>query len=408
MKSNLSIFFLFNIYTFLFSQFNYSGLISPGNMYRLSDKSEISLPFRITKGEIGYSIGDFEFKINSALEYRWLNNETKFQFREAYILWYPSWGELKVGKQIHAWGSVDSNNPTDNLNPYDYYYMFFSGSERKVGNLFGLLKYYGETFQIEGIFVPKHKENRFPYGEESFPIKIDDPEEFLLEKGSEREFGFRVQSTLGSSDFSISYFRGRDRSFSYAGTIEDSLGVTPRFLYRKTNVVGLDWVLFIGDITNRFEFGIFSTKNDVDESIITNKDLFDASYIQYAAQLEYATQNNIFLSLQIIGGSLLEINGIISEDEFQPGMGTPFASFTDLGLALSVSANYFDNSLELMGSSFIDLEDSQSMQGLSFKYTPFDNWKLNFSISKFLGDKGTQFHNMEDFSHFKFGLEYHF
>ena len=110
-------------------------------MYRLSDKSEISLPFRITKGEIGYSIGDFEFKINSALEYRWLNNETEFQFREAYVLWYPSWGELKVGKQIHAWGSVDGNNPTDNLNPYDYYYIFFSGSERKVGNFFGLLKY---------------------------------------------------------------------------------------------------------------------------------------------------------------------------------------------------------------------------------------------------------------------------
>jgi hypothetical protein len=93
---------------------------------------------------------------------------------------------------------------------------------------------------------------------------------------------------------------------------------------------------------------------------------------------------------------------------FQPGLGTPFASFTDLGLLLSVSANYFDDALELMGNTFIDLKDSQSMLGMSANYTPINNWKINASISKFMGEEGTQFNNMEDFSHFQIGLAYHF
>ncbi len=392
--------FFFPITTLL-GQINYTGSIKPGNMYRLSDQSEISLPFRLGEQEVGYSLGDFEIKTNSALEYRWSNNENEFQLREAYLMWYPSWGEVKVGKQIHAWGAVDGNNPTDNLNPYDYYYMFLPGAERKVGTVSGSLKYYWNDWQFEGVFIPEHEGNRFPFGETAFPLDfpMSAPELMDEERGS--EFGFRIQTTLGSSDLSLSYFDGRDRSFSYVG-ITNSM---PSFFYRNTSVLGFDLVSFIGDFTNRFEIGYFSTENDAESDM---KTLNDASYIQFTGQVEYSTENDIMFSLQIIGSEISEINGTMTKDEFQHGMGTPFASFTDLGLSFSLSANYLDDALELMGNTFIDLKDSQSMLGVSAKYSPMDNWKLNLSISKFMGEEGTQFHNMEDFSHLKVGLEYHF
>ena len=392
--------FIFPITTLL-GQINYTGSIKPGNMYRLSDQSEISLPFRLGEQEVGYSLGDFEIKTNSAIEYRWSNNENEFQLREAYLMWYPSWGEAKVGKQIHAWGAVDGNNPTDNLNPYDYYYMFLPGAERKVGTVSISVKYYWKDWQMEGVFIPEHEGNRFPFGEEAFPLDIPMVAPKLMNEDSGSEFGFRLQSTLGSSDFSLSYFDGRDRSFSYVGMTD----LMPSVFYRKTSVLGFDLVSFIGDFTNRFEIGYFSTENDTEVDSIT---INDASYIQFAGQVEYSTENNIMLSLQIIGSEILEIDGTTTEDEFQPGMGTPFASFTNLGLSFSLSVNYFDDALELMGNTFIDLKDSQSMLGVSAKYSPMDNWKLNLSISKFMGEDGTQFHNMEDFSHLKVGLEYHF
>ncbi len=385
----------------MLGQINYTGSIKPGNMYRLSDQSEISLPFRFAEAEVGYSIGDYEINTNLALEYRWSNNENELQLRETYLTWFPSWGEVNVGKQIHAWGAVDGNNPTDNLNPYDYYYMFLPGAERKVGTVSSSVKYYWNDWQMEGVFIPAHEGNRFPFGEEAFPLNIPMSAPELIDEEPGSEFGFRIQSTLGSNDYSLSYFDGRDRSFSYVG-MRDSM---PSFFYRNTSVLGFDLVSFIGDFTNRFEIGYFSTENDAESDM---KTLNDASYIQFAGQVEYSTENDIMLTLQIIGSEISEINGTMAEDEFQPGMGTPFASFTDLGLSFSISANYYDDALELMGNTFIDLKDSQSMFGVSTKYSPMDNWKLNLSVSKFMGEEGTQFHNMEDFSHLKAGLEYHF
>jgi hypothetical protein len=391
-------------------QIHYSGVIKPGNMYRLLDKSEISLPYRLAETEVGYSKGDFEIKTNSAFEYRWSNNENELHLREAYITWYPSWGEVKVGKQIHAWGAVDGNNPTDNLNPYDYYYMFLPGAERKVGTISGSVKYYWNDWQMEGVFIPEHEGNRFPFGEEAFPLDIPMVAPKLMDEDSGSEFGFRLQSTLESSDFSLSYFDGRDRSFSYVGMTD----TMPSFFYRKTSVLGFDLVSFIGDFTNRFEIAHFSTMIDVNPDML----YFDkAAYIQYAEQIEYTTSNDIMLSVQLIGYiesdiSWQEIEGNRSAQTSVPelisGMGTPFATFTDLGLSFSASANYYDDALELMGNTFIDLKDSQSMLGASVKYSPMDNWKLILSFSKFMGDDGTQFHEMEDFSHLKVGLEFHF
>ena len=392
---------LFNL---LNAQLNYSGSLNPGNMYRLSDQSEISLPFRIAEAEVGYSLGDFEIKTNSAFEYRWSNNENELQLREAYITWYPNWGEVKVGKQIHAWGAVDGNNPTDNLNPYDYYYMFLSGAERKVGTVSGSVKYYWKDLQIEGLFIPEHEGNRVPFGEKAFPLNIPDLRPFLIDKERGREFGFRIQTTLGSSDFSLSYFDGRDRSFTLVG-YNELPNLMPSVFYRKTSVLGFDLVSFIGDFTNRFEIGYFLTKNDTEVDSIT---INDASYIQFAGQVEYSTENDIMLSVQIIGSEISEINGTMTKDEFQTGMGTPFATFTDLGLSFSASTNYYDDALELMGNTFIDLKDSQSMLGASVKYSPINNWKIKMSISKFMGEEGTQFYNMEYFSHLKVGLEFHF
>ena len=226
--------------------------------------------------------------------------------------------------------------------------MFLPGVERKVGTISGSLKYYWNDWQMEGVFIPEHEGNRLPFGEKAFPLDIPMFAPKLMDEEPGSEFGFRLQSTLGFSDFSLSYFDGRDRSFSKIG-MTDSM---PSFIYRKTSVLGFDLVSFIGDFTNRFEIAHFSTKIDVNPDTL----YFDnAAYIQYAEQIEYTTPNDIMLSVQLIGYiegdiSWQEIEGKrsahTSAPELIPGMGTPFASFTDLGLSFSASANYYDNALD--------------------------------------------------------------
>ena len=196
--------------------------------------------------------------------------------------------------------------------------MFLPGAERKVGTVSGSVKYYWNDWQMEGVFIPAHEGNRFPFGEEAFPLNIPMSSPELIDEEPGSEFGFRIQSTLRSSDFSLSYLDGRDRSFSYVGMTNSM----PSFFYRNTSVLGFDLVSFIGDFTNRFEIGYFSTENDAESDM---KTLNDGSYIQFAGQVEYSTENDIMFSLQIIGSEILEIDGTTTEDEFQPGIGTPFA-----------------------------------------------------------------------------------
>lgn len=413
----------------LFSQWNYSGSFQPLTMNRLSDNSQIKLPFRIAEVNVGYTKGDFDYKTSSAVEYRWGAKDADIDLREAYVIWYPNWGEVKVGKQIHAWGAVDGNNPTDNLNPYDFYYMFLPGTDRKIGTLSASVKYYWNEWQLEAVVIPEHEGNRFPFDEPDFPISQSteyfDPRDFIKKVPSEIEFGFKINTTMGISDYGLSYFSGRDRSFSLGGYFDtgqptiDFPVILPEFCYRKTTMIGADFVSFIGDFTIRGEGGYFQTENDYTYDF---KNKLDASYLQYAIQIEYITESDYIFTGQLIGSEIFSLEGLIyeysggmsfpsreiNEDDFQQGMGTPFAMFTDMGMFISASGNYLDNALEIRVNTFIDMEDDQSMLGGGFTYSPIENWEIGFSATKFIGAMGTQFKKLEDFSHIQLGLKYSF
>ena len=412
--------FPFLLISLVSGQWNYSGSFQPITMHRTSDLSNISLPFRIAELEVGFSKGDFDFITSSAVEFRWTGGDPKIDYREAYLIWYPSWGEVKVGKQIHAWGAVDGNNPTDNLNPYDYYYMFLAGADRKIGTLSASVKYYWNDWQLEAIVIPEHEPNRYPFGEDDFPIAMDDPGDFLTAGETLAEYGMRVQTTMGNSDISLSYFSGRDRGFTLVGYKYYIDWATPVLTYRKTDVIGIDIVTFFGDLTGRTEVGYFNTNNDHTTDI---KTFYDAAYVQFASQLEYTTTNDITLMIQLIGNDVLAVNGstyaydengnpieliAMDEDELQQGMGTPFAMFTDLGMFLSATGNYWDDALEIRINTFMDLEDNQAMLGGGVSYSPVENLDLELSITQFYGAEGTQFKTMEDFSHIQIGLKYSF
>ena len=412
--------FPFLLISLVSGQWNYSGSFQPITMHRTSDLSNISLPFRIAELEVGFSKGDFDFITSSAVEFRWTGGDPKIDYREAYLIWYPSWGEVKVGKQIHAWGAVDGNNPTDNLNPYDYYYMFLAGADRKIGTLSASVKYYWNDWQLEAVVIPEHEPNRYPFGEDDFPIAMDDPGYFLTAGETMAEYGMRVQTTMGNSDISLSYFSGRDRGFSLIGYNYYIDWAAPVLTYRKTDIIGIDIVTFFGDLTGRTEVGYFNTNNDRTTDIITFN---DAAYVQFASQLEYTTTNDITLMIQLIGNDVLAVNGstyaydengnpieliAMDEDELQQGMGTPFAMFTDLGMFLSATGNYWDDALEIRINTFMDLEDNQAMLGGGVSYSPVENLDLELSITQFYGAEGTQFKTMEDFSHIQIGLKYSF
>ncbi len=420
--------------TTTFSQINYAGEINPSVMTRTSDQTQINLPFRILSFDLGYTMGTLDLKTVSAVEYRYDESESAYDLREAYLAYYPEWGEVKLGKQIHAWGAVDGNNPTDNLNPYDYYYLFKPGAGQKIGTLSFSMKLYINNYQLEGVITPKHAVNRIPYGEKDYPLAMPVEPEIEYPAPDELEFGMRVQTTLGEGDIGFSIVNGNDRlpslsTILYMEQEGQSPQIIPQLGYRTTTIWGLDFVTFVGNFTLRGEGAVFKTK-----SPLLGLDLFKISdklyelhqevvYSQYVFQVEYTTAADITFSGQFMGNNVMKesydwFHSLSNElvdfpkiQEFRPGMGTPFAMFAEKAILFNSSGVMMDDRLELKGSSMINLNDKGYMFSASVGYSPWMNWKFEASLVQFKGDKNNPedaFTKMEEFSHTRLGLYYNF
>ena len=411
------------------AQISVSGEINPYVMTRTSNSSQINLPFRLLSLDIGYSFEKFDIKTNSAIEYRIKTKKNQHDLRELYFAFYPEWGEVRLGKQIHSWGAVDAINPTNNLNPYDYYYMFKVGAGTKVGVLSLTSTYYSDGFQFEIIVNPYFNKNRIPYNEDDFPLAPDIEPEIRYSPKEELEVGLKLQTTLSSSDISFYYFSGNDRAPSiYSGMFPNDLGADVRIDlgYRKTTMIGSDFVAFIGDFTIRGEGALYNTKTspvDIAESgnsfLVFSEEVL---YSQYVLQFEYTTARDLTLSGQFIGSSIIMDDGKWLKDgkeyssnsiinpEFSPGMGTPFAMFTNKALLVSSNGVLLDDQIEIQGSIMLNLESSGSFLSLGLGYSPVLNWKLELAATQFAGNGKSQdpFTLMENFSHIRTGLMYNF
>ena len=411
------------------AQISVSGEINPYVMTRTSNSSQINLPFRLLSLDIGYSFEKFDIKTNSAIEYRIKTKNNQYDLRELYFAFYPEWGELRLGKQIHSWGAVDAINPTNNLNPYDYYYMFKVGAGTKVGVLSLTSTYYSDGFQFEIIVNPYFNKNRIPYNEDDFPLAPDIEPDIRYSSKEELEVGLKLQTTLSSSDISFYYFSGNDRAPSiYSGMFpnDPSADVRIDLGYRKTTMIGSDFVVFIGDFTIRGEGALYNTKtNHIDIAEPANNFLVfseEVLYSQYVLQFEYTTAIDLTLSGQFIGSSIITDDGKWLKDgkkfssnsiinpEFSPGMGTPFAMFTNKALLVSSNGVLLDDQIEIQGSIMLNLESSGSFLSLGLGYSPVLNWKLELAATQFAGNGKSQdpFTLMENFSHIRTGLMYNF
>ena len=410
------------------AQISVSGEINPYVMTRTTNSSQINLPFRLLSLDMGYSFEQFDLKTNSAIEHRIKTNKSQYDLRELYFAFYPEWGEVKLGKQIHSWGAADAINPTNNLNPYDYYYMFKVGAGTKVGVFSLSSTYYSDSFQIEIIVNPYFNKNRIPYDEDDFPLAPENEPEVRYVPEDEVEVGLRLQTTFNSSDISISFFSGNDRAPSLFTSIipEPYSDISMNFGYRKTTMLGSDFVTFVGDFTVRAEGAIYNTKTPSIKDTGLGNNYFelreDVLYSQYVLQLEYTTQNDLMLSGQFIGNSIITEdrkwlksgNEILSSSmiipEFSPGMGTPFAMFSDKALLISSSGVLMDDQIDIQGSVMLNLENSGSFLSFGVGYSPVLNWKLEMATTQFSGNGKLQdpFTLMEEFSHVRIGLLYNF
>ncbi|SVA80957.1 uncharacterized protein METZ01_LOCUS133811 [marine metagenome] len=263
--------------------YSHSGYANATTVNRLSDGSIIKMPYRVLSYEPVLSSNNFNIVANTALEFRLkdisqiMDSDLRVDLRELYIEWMTPLGDFSLGKQIITWGSASENNPTDNISPYNYYYLFSMGKERKEG-IFSLNStFYYQNLKLNAIFIPEHNPNTLPLNDPEFSLSIPivPTDEQIMELDNPYEYGISINIPFSSMDVTTSYFSGYDRIVSffganvwtdYTGNPQSIIAIDTVLSFRKTDIYGLGLSYYTGDITIRGDIGYFITSSDINRS----------------------------------------------------------------------------------------------------------------------------------------------
>jgi len=446
--------------------FNYYGEIQYYYITRLTDGSIINLPFRIANVTLQNAKNNFSLYSNLGLEFRMLSDTHFLQnsnpqdliwdLRELYLNWVIPHGEIRLGKQIHAWGSVDSNSPVDNLSAYDYYYLFSTGAEQKLGTFSTAGELYFKKWKIGFSISPLHNTNRLPINDTEFPVGLPaspNPSQ-VIEVENPMEVGFFISNSYSKGDLTLSFFSGHDRVFSLSGAnvytdkYANSHQLDTVFSYRKTNIVGLNSVVFIDKLTLRGDFAYFKTFDPTTDisnrkykdsiaDFFGNETIFtelhesypfkvNAEYYQMNLQVELGLPWDVNLACQYFKYDTLKYNDkpppLIDLPDFQsdikpvnyffPGMGAPIAILSKNAIILNITREFINNKLELKFQSIIDLEYSGKLFEVGVSYNIIESLIGEIILNKVLGDEiqseSYPFNELEDFSHLRVEINYFF
>ncbi len=418
--------------TGLFAQLELHGEVNP--LVRLSVESRyLALPHRFLIIDGEQRGENVSLNFSTAFEYRLGTDDVRLDLREVYVEYINDLGEYRFGKQIHAWGAADGNNPTDNLNPYDFYYMFMPGTDRKLGSVSLSTSLYIGSLTLEAALIPVFQPNRLPMNDPDFPLFDADSNPFgalpvtnlPIEKTTKNtQFGLRVQIPMSLIDVSLSYFRGFDRMPSPRLEIEYMPTVPPVAMpvgvdmqYLPVQVIGADLVAFIGDFAFRAEGAYFITE-DADGNLPDIRN----PYLQYVLQIDGQGDLMSFTG-QYLGTFISGIDGddvtnpftgeIITEDynkkeNLVAKMGMPFGAIAQNAMFLMASTEFGDGRYSVGVNALYDFDHGGIVAGARLTMTLEDAFDLECGLTILGGGEDSRTYALKDFSHLSVAMKYSF
>lgn len=241
---------------------------------------------------------------------------------EAYINLYLGNFDVRVGKQIYAWGRADGFNPTDNLTAWDFSDLLDTDDE-KIGVVSARANYYVGDWSVETVVVPTFTASLLPAGATSrwwpeLPATVPnprDPQSTLAasytfarpilpdESAKNVQYAVKLSGLARGWDFSVSWFDGfDDLPAIHATTVVDSAlttaEITLQSRYHRRRAIGSDFATAFGGLGLRGEAAYYLTEDwdGTDPAI-------DDPYLQYVLGLDYTFRDvlpgkDLFVLLQ--------------------------------------------------------------------------------------------------------------
>lgn len=184
--------------------------------------------------------------------------------------------DIRVGKQLILWGTTDELNPTDVINPENYYkFALPVKAERKIPTFSAKIDWYNALGTFTGVFVPFFTPDHLPPSGDPWEVpllaKLQNIQSDIYARlqsvnnnwrTEHPQFAVNYSNYIGSTDFSVSYYNGvwSTPSFRFipGNFFLDPGEVVPEYL--EFQMAGADFQTAFGAYTFRGEFAYYTEK----------------------------------------------------------------------------------------------------------------------------------------------------
>lgn len=286
----LSLFFCFEHHVFAFppdSVLQLGGFVR-GVVWAGSENNDYTNLFGELAIKVGYENQMAFLKTDLRLREGFFLGERKMvlELKEAYTGLKGGFAKLYLGNQIIKWGRTDGFNPTDNINPSDYFFLSPDQDDQKLGNFMirSIVKP-SDVIDLELIVLPVFKPSVYKYN----LFGLGDNVTFSDYQLPATTFGngaiaARFNYELPAIGFSFSYFNGYDpfygyriNSFNFSAAPE--IVFVPDF-YRKQSF-GFDFAIPVGKFIIRSESALNLTKGYENNIHIPNPDFYYVGAMEF-------------------------------------------------------------------------------------------------------------------------------
>ncbi|MCR5028973.1 MAG: hypothetical protein K6A31_06915 [Fibrobacter sp.] len=311
-----------------------------------------------------------------------IDEQTGAFLREAYFDYAGELLEIKAGRQIVTWGVADGLRITDLISPMDYTeFMANDYDDIRVPVNAIDLKFPGESFTAEAIFVPTPEYFVMPTGEDN-PWSTELPEKTRvdLENTPEKrlknsEYGGRFRYFLENFDFTLTALHTYNKApVTVTSYNPQTDSVLIQGVYKPMNVVGGDISIPIGEFVLRGEaaeyFGeVLSSANGFSYK---TRNTFNA-----LAGLDWYAGNNWTLMLQYMHKYIADYRDDLALEK------------NSSTVTARISKELLNNTLKLSLFGYFDIDNLGFYARAAADYLVNDQITLSLGADRFDGKRGT-------------------
>jgi hypothetical protein len=321
------------------------------------------------------------------------DNRDRNRLREAYVdLRLKRW-DVRIGKQIIAWGRADRINPTDNLTPRDFTLLVPEEDDNRFGSIALRTKLaLGEQYSVHAIWLPDFRPHHYPV-----PVPLGFTVEKDIPSGADN-LAIKFEQSGGRVDWSVSYFNGYDLVPDWRFKTSALPALVAQARHPKIQVLGIDGATTAGLYGVRWELAYTRTKDrDGDDPEIKNP------FFYGVLGVERMFLDNLNVNVQLYSRYVSKYHDpsnladpIVRGIAAQSAISSNQAKKNEYGVTTRISKKWWNDALEAEFAAVYSLNPDGYLLRPKLTYAFTDHFKGIIGAEYFGGDDASFFGSLRD------------